>query len=388
VQFDLPNNKSSEIVQIDKIIFNKANLLGINMNISLIFTRVFFFIISICLFTAYHVTKTDGTFFSNFLYGLLFGSIVSLALFLLDVLFRRFNLRSFNIAILGIFIGYLMGEALVLILDAVLQISTVSFVLAPTQIEVIKIVLFLFGIYMGTIMILRASDELYVSIPFVKFSPTSQKKKDLILDLSVLADARIIDLCSTGILDHHIIVPRFIVKELYSQAEFPDEHAKNKAKRALDTLKKLEGLPHLHLRFSDTDFPDVRDGTSKLIRLARLIDGNILTADISRVQIASIEGVKVINMHSLSNSLKPLMQTGEYIKIKVQRYGKEPNQGVGYLEDGTMVVVNGGGDYIGHTIETQVLSVKHTSSGRMIFCNTLDQAYLEGNFEGYEDENE
>ncbi len=358
------------------------------MNISLIFTRVFFSIISICLFTAYNLTKTEGTFVGNLLFGIFFGVLVSLCLFGFDVLFRRFNLRSFNIAIVGIFIGYFMGEGLVLVFDAILQISTASFILKPTTIEIVKIILFLFGIYMGTIMILRASDELYVSLPFVKFSPTSQKKKDLILDLSVLADARIIDLCSTGILDHHIVVPRFIVKELYSQAEYPDEHAKNKAKRALDTLKKLEGIPNLHLRYNDTDFPDVKDSTSKLIRLARLIDGNILTADISRVQIASIEGVKVINMHSLSNSLKPLMQTGEYIKIKVQRYGKEPNQGVGYLEDGTMVVVNGGGDYIGQNIEAQVLSVKHTSSGRMIFCNTLDQAYLEGDFEGYEDENE
>ena len=156
-----------------------------------------------------------------------------------------------------------------------------------------------------------------------------------------------------------------------------DDQTKIKAKRCIETLKKLEDIPTLELRYNDTDFPEIKDQTSKLFRLARLLDANILTADISRVQSASIEGIKIINLHTLSNALKPLMQAGEQIKIKIQRYGKEPRQGVGYLEDGTMVVVNGGGDFIGETIDAQVLSVKHTSSGRMIFCNAFDQEGLE-----------
>jgi uncharacterized protein YacL len=103
-----------------------------------------------------------------------------------------------------------------------------------------------------------------------------------------------------------------------------------------------------------------------------MIDADLLTADISRIEQASIEGVRIINIHTLSNALKPLTHSGETLTIKVQRYGKEPRQGVGYLEDGTMVVINGGADFIGETIKTHVLSVKHTSSGRMIFCNALE----------------
>jgi uncharacterized protein YacL len=140
-------------------------------------------------------------------------------------------------------------------------------------------------------------------------------------------------------------------------------------------LKKLEALPNLALRYNDTDFPEVKDLTGKMARLARLIDANLLSADISRVQMGSMDGVRGINLHTLANALKPLMQAGEFIKIKIQRYGKEAEQGVGYLEDGTMVAVNGGGRYIGETIECRVLSVKHTTAGRMIFCNALD---LEG----------
>ncbi len=343
------------------------------MNVSLVFTRIFFAILSIFFMTIYMLAAPEGHVAIKAIIGVGLGVVLIMLLIGFDTLFRRFNLRSFNIAVIGLFIGYLMGQALVLIFHAVLDISALSLVLAPTLKEIIAIALFLFGTYLGTIMTLRASDELYISIPFVKFTPTAQKKKDLLIDSSVLSDARIIDVCSTGILDQHIIVPRFIIKELYAHSETGDETTKTRARRALEVIKKMESSSNLGVRFNDTDFPDVKDTTSKLIRLSRLIDANILTADITRIQMASIEGIKIINIHSLSNALKPLMETGELIKIKVQRYGKEPRQGVGYLDDGTMVVINGGGNFIGHIIEAQVLSVKHTSSGRMIFCNALDE---------------
>jgi uncharacterized protein YacL len=332
------------------------------------------------------VSIQTGSPITHILIGVLLGSFFGFALFGFDTLFKRYNLRSFNIAIIGIFIGYLMGKALVLILDAVIDISSASFILQPQILEVIKIFLFLFGTYLGTIMTLRASDELYVSIPFVKFTPTVHKKKDLIIDSSILSDSRIIDLAASGLLDHQIVIPRFIIKDFYIQAETADEMSKAKARRSLETLKKLEEIPGLDMRYNDTDFTDVKEQINKLVRLARLMDANILTADISRIQMATIEGVRIVNLHALSNALKPLMQAGEQLKIKIQRLGKEPKQGVGYLEDGTMVVVNGGGDYIGQIIDVQVLSVKHTASGRMIFCNAMDgEEFQDGD---YEEENE
>lgn len=342
------------------------------MNVSLAFTRLFFLILSIFFMTTYMISIHTGSLLTHILIGLGLGITFTFLLIGFDILFKRFNLRAFNIAIIGLFIGYLMGTALVLVLDAILEISAASFIINPQILEIIKIALFLFGTYLGTIMTLRASDELYVSIPFVKFTPTAQKKKDILVDASILSDSRIIDLANSGLIDQHLIIPRFIMKELYAEAETGDESAKSKARRCLETIKKLEELPGLNVRYNDTDFPEVKDQLNKLIRLARLIDANILTADISRVQIATIEGVRIINLHTLSNALKPLMQAGEKLSIKIQRYGKEERQGVGYLDDGTMVVVNGGGDYIGEVIEVQVLSVKHTASGRMIFCNTIE----------------
>ena len=310
---------------------------------------------------------------AGLLTGVLSGLGLTAVLVGFDTVFRRFNLRSFNIAVVGLFIGYLMGQALVLIFDAVLDFTTVSQQLGPQTIEIIKICLFLFGLYLGTLMTLKSSDEIYVSIPFIKFAPTSQQKKDLLLDSSSVADARLIDFCSTHLLDHQLILPRFIVKELYEISETGDEQEKAKAMRALDVIKKLEGMSHLSMRYNDTDFPETKDQLGKLIRLARLLDANVMTSDISRIEVATVEGVQFVNMHNVSNALKPLMQAGEHISIKIQRPGKEPRQGVGYLEDGTMVVVNGGGDFIGEVIEAQVLSVKHTSSGRMIFCNAMGE---------------
>jgi len=358
------------------------------MNISLAFLRILFVILSIFFMTTFMVSLPEGRVFTNTLFGVVLGVVFGCLLIGFDILFRRFNLRAFNIAIIGIFIGYLMGQALVLVFDAILDISSISITVQPQVLEIIKIALFLFGTYLGTVMTLRASDELYLSIPFVKFAPTAQKKKDLLVDVSVLSDARIIDLSASGLLDHQLVVPRFLVKELYIQAETGEEVSKAKARRSLDVLKKLEAIPGLDLRFNDTDFPEVKEATGKVIRLCRLLDANILTADISRLQMPAVEGIRFINIHTLSNALKPLMQTGEYIKIKIQRYGKEPRQGVGYLEDGTMVVVNGGGNYIGETIDALVLSVKHTASGRMIFCNAPDEGTTPNPHEDQEFEDE
>jgi len=346
------------------------------MNISLAFLRTFFMILSVIFMTIFMHSTPGGHTIGNTMIGILLGLVFGMLLIGFDTLFRRFNLRSFNIAIIGIFIGYLMGQALLFVFSAILDISSISIALQPKTLEIIKIAIFLFGVYLGTIMTLRSSDELYVSIPFVRFTQAAQKKKDLVVDFSVLADPRIIDLASTGLLDHQLILPRFVIKELYAQAEMGEENSKGRAKRCLEVIKKLEAVPHLELRYNDTDFPEVKDMMGKIVRLSRLLDANILSADISRVQMATIEGITVVNIHALSNALKPLMEGGELIKIKIQRYGKEPRQGVGYLEDGTMVVVNGGGDYIGETIEARVLSVKHTTSGRMIFCNVADE---EGN---------
>ena len=341
------------------------------MNTSISFIRVFFLCLCTLFITLFaNATLSEFPLWMRLSTGVFSALTFGLIMICLESYLKQVNLRSFNTAALGLFFGYLMGEGVLLILQLLHETDTLS--LTAEVLRTIKLGIVLCAAYLGMMMTLRASEEIYVSLPFLRFQPNNEKKRDILLDSSVLMDSRIIDLSSSGLFDNHLVIPRFTLCELYDTVENADESEKAKARRSLEVIKKLESMPHLNMRFSETDFQEFKDPISKLVHLARIIEANIITTDINRIQQSMIEGVRVINLHSLSNALKPLTQSGEFLSIKIQRYGKEARQGVGYLDDGTMVVVNGGADYIGETIKTQVLSVKHTSSGRMIFCNTFD----------------
>lgn len=345
------------------------------MNSSIPLVRIILVLICLLFSTSFATQQLSGGLTPlNIAIGILSGAALAGLMIIGDNYFKRFSLKAFNICTLGLFFGYLMSTALILVLGAVLGDALSSESYIPLRYGI-----YLVTTYLGLVMTLRGVDELHLSIPFVQFKQANHKKKDILVDVSILSDPRIIDLAASGLLNHQLIIPRFALNELYSLSEESDEGIKSKARRALEVAKKLESIPMLDLRYVDTDFPELKDPMAKLIRLARFLDTNIITSDINRIQSSSVEGVRIINIHMLSNALKPITQTGELINIKIQRFGKEPRQGVGYLDDGTMVVINGGAEFIGETIRAQVLSVKHTSSGRMIFCNTVDAGEIHSN---------
>lgn len=340
---------------------------------SLSLIRVLFVVLAIFFATAYMisgVSPEDSSYYIRVGGGVAAGASISLAIIVLDLFFKRFRLLTLNTTTLGLLFGYLLGKAVNLVIANGFALLSIS--LSMATVEFVQMSVFLCSIYIGIIATLKASDEIAVSIPFIRLHPLEQKRKSLIVDVTALLDPRLIDLAATGVFDEAMIIPRHLIKELYDQLESSDEASRYKARRGIETAKKLESFPSLGLRYTESDFTDAKDHLSKLVKLARLSHADILTADFSKVQQPSVEGVKLINMHALSNALKPLAQMGEMLNIKIQRYGKEPRQGVGYLDDGTMVVINGGADFIGETVRAQVLSVKHTTSGRMIFCNAVD----------------
>ena len=346
------------------------------MNIALNLVRILFVIMGILLLSTSTVFTNTGSLmaagYSFNSLGLGIGCLFALFLIGADFALRKYKLKTMNLVFLGLFVGYLMGQILVLIFNSFYS----SLLLAgfyPSTLEITKMGLAILGTYIGCITTLRASENFAFSLPFIKLHILSDKKKDLLLDSSILGDPRVIDLAASGLVDSHLIIPKFIIKDLYAQLESSDEAIRTRAKKSLESLKRIEELSDVEIRYTETDFAEIPDIMGKLIKLARQTDANIISSDISRVQTAALEGIKIINLNSLSNALKPLTEAGELIKIKIQRYGKEPRQGVGYLEDGTMVVVNGGGDYIGENIDAYVLSIKHTSSGRMIFCNAVEE---------------
>jgi uncharacterized protein YacL len=341
------------------------------MNRQLLLIRIIFLVVCALLMTTYMTgIWGEGATFATTIIGLIGGLLFGGVLICVESALKEVNLRTFNIALLGLFFGYLLGEVITRIFDAAL--SSVALTMPGEYLALVRVCVYLFTSYFGMIIAFRSAEEIHLSIPFVKLESSSKKKKDIMLDSSTLLDTRIIDLATSGLLDNHLIIPRFILKELHLTNESGDEHSKMKARRCLEAIRKLENIPGLNLRYIETDFPDLKDSAAKIARLARIMDATIMTADLNRAHSSPADGTRMVNLNILSNALKAPPQNGEFLSIKIQRYGKDPRQGVGYLEDGTMVVVNGGADYLGSTIKAQIVSVKSTLSGRMIFCNAIE----------------
>lgn len=334
------------------------------------FIRGFFLILCVSVLTLYITNYSAGGFSStNVMFGIVLGLAAGFGCMFLDILMKKWNLRAFNIAILGVFLGYVMANMLWMLVDAALNLGQIH--AATETLTLCKTVLFLVSSYFALVFTARAANELHLSIPFFRFNAITSKKRDLLVDWTVLLDARIVEIASSGLLDSQLVVPHLVLKELHLMIESADEGIQMKGRRCLEVLKKLETIPSLEMRYTNDDFADLRELPVKLMQLAHQLEANILTSEAARFQTFVTGYVRIINIQMLSTALKPI--TGESLSVKIQRYGKEARQGVGYLDDGTMVVVNGGAEFIGEMVKAHVLSVKHTASGRMIFCNVMDE---------------
>ena len=204
------------------------------------------------------------------------------------------------------------------------------------------------------------------------FRATGPTRRYRILDTSVIIDGRVADICETGFLDGTLVVPQFVLKELQLVADSADSLKRNRGRRGLDILQKMQKMSGLDVMISDVDFPDVREVDLKLIELARTLQGKIVTNDFNLNKVAQLRGVAVLNINELANSLKPVVLPGEIMRVFILKEGKEYNQGVAYLDDGTMVVVDNARKLIGKTIDVVVTSVLQTTAGKMIFGRFVD----------------
>jgi uncharacterized protein YacL len=195
-----------------------------------------------------------------------------------------------------------------------------------------------------------------------------------ILDTSVIIDGRIAEICETGFIDGTLVVPQFVLKELQSVADSSDTLKRNRGRRGLDILQKIQKMSGVVVMISDADFPEIREVDLKLIELCRKLQGKIVTNDFNLNKIAQLRGVDVLNVNDLANSLRPVVLPGEIMKVFILKEGKEYNQGVAYLDDGTMVVVDNARKMIGRTIDIVVTSVLQTTAGKMIFGRYIEPA--------------
>jgi uncharacterized protein YacL len=204
------------------------------------------------------------------------------------------------------------------------------------------------------------------------FRTAGPERRYKILDTSVIIDGRIADICETGFADGTLVVPQFVLKELQFVADSSDALKRNRGRRGLDILQKIQKMASVEVIVSDMDFPNVREVDLKLIELARALQGKIVTNDFNLNKVAQLRGIEVLNINELANALKPVVLPGESMKVFILKEGKEYNQGVAYLDDGTMVVVDNARRLIGKTIDVIVTSVLQTTAGKMIFGRHID----------------
>lgn len=223
-------------------------------------------------------------------------------------------------------------------------------------------------IYMGIVIGVQHGDWFEPARIISAFRDSARLHQYKILDTSVIIDGRIADICETGFLEGTLVAPQFVLRELQQVADSTDSMKRNRGRRGLDILQKIQKMANVQVLIVETDFPEVKEVDLKLIELARKMDGKIVTNDFNLNKVAQLRGVQVLNINELANSLKPVVLPGELMRVFVLKEGKEPGQGVGYLDDGTMVVVDQGKRALGKTIDVAVTSVLQTTAGKMIFC--------------------
>ncbi len=294
------------------------------------------------------------------LFGVAAGFGGALLIIFLEIGLRRASIRNLSAAVFGLVFGFFMAW----LLTNVLKLIPMD----PRVFIFLQIALILVFCYLGMVIAMRGKDEFNIIVPYVKFTRQDRSEDILILDTSVIIDGRIADICQTKFLEGRFVVPRFVLKELQQIADSQDSLKRNRGRRGLDILHKIQKDTHLDVTIHEEDFPDIKDVDAKLVKLAKLLGGKVLTNDFNLNKIASIQGVQVLNLNDLASALKPVVLPGEELEVRITKEGKEYNQGVAYLDDGTMIVVDNTRHLIGQTVKVLVTSVLQTSAGRMIFA--------------------
>ncbi|KAF0145389.1 MAG: twitching motility protein PilT [Nitrospirae bacterium] len=272
---------------------------------------------------------------------------------------------------LGIVIGGVFGMSMGLVL-ANLLLFPLKAVISRDFVTIAFVVNALF-VYTGLLVGLKRGKGLTISGILRLFKGQGFEENLKLLDTSVIIDGRIADVCETGFIEGIFILPQFILQELQYIADSPDSLKRARGRRGLDVLHKLQKMSNVTVRIVDEDFPKIREVDAKLVALARVIDAKVITNDFNLNKVAELQGVAVLNIHELANALKPVVLPGETIKVFVIKEGKEHNQGVAYLDDGTMVVVENARKLIGKNVDVTVTSVLQTTAGRMIFSKTKEE---------------
>ncbi|MBI4413812.1 MAG: PIN domain-containing protein [candidate division NC10 bacterium] len=296
--------------------------------------------------------------------GLAFGG----ASLLLEVGLRKAAPRAIISGLLGFILGLIVALLLLAALDG--PLAALPLPIASS----VQVLLVLLCVYVGASLAVEKGQAVHLVsfLRALKEQPRAESYK--ILDTSVIIDGRIADICETGFIEGTLVVPQFVLRELQHIADSSDPLKRNRGRRGLDILQKMQKDADVQVKLHEMDFPEIREVDAKLVALAKTLNAKVVTNDFNLNKVCELQGVAVLNINALTNALKPVVLPGEDMRVYVLKEGKEYNQGIAYLDDGTMVVVDNGRRHIGQTIDVCVTSVLQTTAGRMIFSRLKEEA--------------
>lgn len=321
----------------------------------------------VCSLSGYFIASQYHKFPISLL-GLVAGLFLSIVVIQIEQVIRKLSLR----VIIGGVVGTVLGLSIALLFTYGLK-----FMPGLEKQEILPwayiyvTVTFILG-YLGLVLGSKKSEEF--RFPRLHSSKEKDEKHSdyRILDTSVIIDGRLADICDTGFVVGSLIVPRFVLDELQLIADSSDHVKRSRGRRGLDILNRMQKSDDIEIDIVDVDFPKIRGVDAKLVALAKERGGKIVTNDFNLNKVAELQGIKILNVNELANTLKPPVLPGETMVAKILKEGKEHGQGVAYLNDGTMVVVDNGLNYMGKNVDVVVTSVLQTAAGRMIFANVRD----------------
>jgi uncharacterized protein YacL len=288
-------------------------------------------------------------------------SLLAVGIIILDMVARRKSLDTISAVYFGMIVGLFLAYVIGLALN--------NLPLSDKVRDVLHMVLGAILCYVCISLLLQTKDDFRFIIPYVEFAKDVKGRKPHVLDTSVIIDGRVADVVETGIFDTQLIMPRFVIGEIQGIADSADRLRRSRGRRGLDILNRLRNNPQVDLEIYDRELPEFagQPVDLKLVLLAKHLGGKLITNDYNLNKVARLHGVGVVNLNDVANALKPLFLPGEHVEVRVVKAGEEQGQGVGYLDDGTMVVIEGGRDHINAVVAISVTSVLQTSAGRMVF---------------------
>ncbi len=304
-----------------------------------------------------------GTRYGSSTLGALTGLFLGILTLFVERFLQKIVLGRIFGAFLGLIIGLLFAKAILVPLKPLL----------PEKLTIVYFALSAFLGYSGMLIGATRGKNLTISGIVRVIRGQTMETNQKILDTSVIIDGRIADVCETGFIEGTLVVPQFILRELQHIADSADHLRRARGRRGLDILHRMQKMSNISVKIVEEELPHIKEVDSKLVALAKILDAKILTNDFNLNKVAELQGVPVLNINELANALKPVVLPGESMNVFVLKEGKEPNQGVAYMDDGTMVVVENGRKYIGQNINVTVTSVLQTTAGRMIFTRVKEE---------------